>query len=82
MGQAPGLSYLENSKQVRDWQNGVQPPPEGVDWRCMKQELDDLKARGREDTGRRRRADAKERRDEQGARHGRAYLGTDLRRYE
>jgi len=47
MGQALWASYLENSRQLRDWQNGVQPPPEGVDLAAMKPELDDLKARAR-----------------------------------
>src|SRR6266700_2451293 len=48
MGQALWSSYLDNSKQIRDWENGVQPLPEGADLPARKKELEDLKARARQ----------------------------------
>ena len=30
-GQALWASYIENSRQLRDWENEVEPTPEGVD---------------------------------------------------
>jgi hypothetical protein len=47
MGQALWASYLESSRQIRDWENGVQPTPEGTDIASMKPELEELKARAR-----------------------------------
>lgn len=47
MGQALWASYLENSRQLREWENGVQPAPEGVDLASMKPELEELKSRAR-----------------------------------
>jgi Tetratricopeptide repeat len=46
-GQALWASYLSNSKQIRDWENGVQPLPEGTDMAAEKKELEDLKSRAR-----------------------------------
>ena len=45
MGQALWASYLESSRQIRDWENGVQPTPEGTDIASMKPELEELKSR-------------------------------------
>src|SRR5207237_7376776 len=47
MGQALWASYLENSRQLRDWENGIQPPPEGIDLASLKPELEELKTRAR-----------------------------------
>jgi hypothetical protein len=47
-GQALWASYLENSKQVRDWENGVQPAPEGIDLAAQKEELETLKTKARQ----------------------------------
>lgn len=47
-GQALWASYLENSKQIRDWENGVEPLPEGTDVAALKSELDPLKDKARQ----------------------------------
>ena len=36
-----------DSKQIRDWENGEQPLPEGTDLEARKQELESLKAKAR-----------------------------------
>ena len=45
MGQALWARYLESSKEVRDWENGEQPLPEGTDLEARKQELESLSRR-------------------------------------
>lgn len=47
-GQALWTSYLENSKQIREWQNGTQPPPEGVDLEAQRNDLEELKTKARQ----------------------------------
>jgi hypothetical protein len=47
-GQALWASYLENSKQIRDWENNVQPLPEAADLPALKKELDELKGEARQ----------------------------------
>jgi hypothetical protein len=47
-GQALWTSYSESAKQVRDWENGVQPLPEGADIATQKRELESLKAKARQ----------------------------------
>lgn len=48
MGQALWADYLSTSKQIRDWENGVQPLPEGADLASQKRELDELKSKARQ----------------------------------
>ena len=47
-GQAMWASYLENSKQIRDWENNVLPTPEGTDLAARKKELEDLKTKAKQ----------------------------------
>ena len=47
-GQAMWASYLENSKQIRDWENNVVPTPEGTDLAARKKELEDLKTKAKQ----------------------------------
>jgi tetratricopeptide (TPR) repeat protein len=44
-GQALWASYLENSRQLRAWQDGSDPPPEGFDAAAEQKELEVLKAK-------------------------------------
>jgi hypothetical protein len=47
MGQALWASYLESSKQIRDWESGAQPVPEGADLATQKTQLEELKSKAR-----------------------------------
>ncbi|QDU25324.1 hypothetical protein ETAA8_03890 [Anatilimnocola aggregata] len=47
MGQALWAAYLEGSKQLRDWENGTEIKPEGVDLAAKKTELDSLKSKAK-----------------------------------
>lgn len=47
-GQALWASYIENSRQVRDWENMVEVPPEGVDVAARKAELEELKTKAKQ----------------------------------
>ncbi len=47
-GQALWASYIENSRQIRDWENGLQPTPEGVDLPARKAELEPLKSKAKQ----------------------------------
>ncbi|MDX1946314.1 MAG: hypothetical protein SFU86_13015 [Pirellulaceae bacterium] len=47
-GQALWASYLENSRQIRDWENGTVQMPEGVDLAARKAELEELKKQAKE----------------------------------
>jgi hypothetical protein len=47
-GQALWAAYQEGSQQIRGWENGSQPPPEGLDLAARKRELDQLKSKARQ----------------------------------
>ena len=47
-GQALWASYLDNSQQIRDWENGVNPVPEGTDLAARKAELEVLKTNAKQ----------------------------------
>jgi hypothetical protein len=47
-GQAMWASYLENSRQIREWESGEQPKPDDVDLAARKTELEDLKTKAKE----------------------------------
>jgi len=46
-GQALWASYLENSRQLRAWQDGSEPPPDGFDAAADQKELEVLKAKAK-----------------------------------
>ena len=46
-GQALWASYLDNSKQLREWETGTVQMPEGVDLAARKKELEDLKSKAK-----------------------------------
>ena len=47
-GQALWASYLDSSKQIRNWESGFESPPDGTDLAARKQELDELKSKARQ----------------------------------
>ena len=47
-GQALWASYLENSKELRDWETGAVQKPDEVDLAARKQELEQLKSTAKE----------------------------------
>jgi tetratricopeptide (TPR) repeat protein len=47
-GQAMWASYLENSKQLRDWETNTVQMPEGIDLAARKKELEELKSKAKE----------------------------------
>ncbi len=47
-GQALWASYLESSKQIRDWESGSEPPPQEVNLAQRKEELESLKSKARQ----------------------------------
>jgi hypothetical protein len=47
-GQAMWASYLENSKQLRDWETGTVQMPDGTDLTARKTELEELKSKAKE----------------------------------
>jgi hypothetical protein len=47
-GQALWSSYLENSRQLREWETGTVQMPEGTDLAVRKQELEQLKSKAKE----------------------------------
>ena len=47
-GQALWASYIDNSRQVRDWESDSQPRPEGLDLAARKAELEALKSKAKQ----------------------------------
>jgi tetratricopeptide (TPR) repeat protein len=47
-GQAMWASYLENSRELRDWETGTVQMPEGIDLAGRKTELEELKSKAKE----------------------------------
>jgi hypothetical protein len=47
-GQALWANYLEESRQLRAWESGAEPAPEGQDLAARRQELEELKSKAKE----------------------------------